>query len=234
MSTIMTRLRHAGHQGRRSPRTDDPPRPRARSPHPPPLQRDTTADMLRMYAEEDEILELKAGHATSGPARSCVPIDRAIEIVAKKGLPHRDAAPKIGGRPGVHATPSQGPRLPDDRTEQGTTMNPVEPRPRTPHRPSPAASPSAVRRRPGRACPILLAASALAVAAPVASAQPGGVLKDVAFDQNLNAQIPLTLPFRDEEGQAGPAVRLLRQAAGDPGPGLLKTARCSARRCSAS
>ena len=33
-------------------------------------------------------------------------------------------------------------------------------------------------------------------------AQPGGVLKDVAFDQHLDTQIPLTLPFRDEEGRA--------------------------------
>ena len=34
-----------------------------------------------------------------------------------------------------------------------------------------------------------------------ASAQPGGALKEVGFDQNLNAQIPLTTRFRDENGQ---------------------------------
>ncbi len=32
-------------------------------------------------------------------------------------------------------------------------------------------------------------------------AQPGGILKDIGFDQNLNTQIPLTLPFRDEQGR---------------------------------
>ena len=47
----------------------------------------------------------------------------------------------------------------------------------------------------------LIAAGALAVAGPFASAQPGGALKEVAFDQNLNAQIPLDASFRDEEGR---------------------------------
>ncbi len=80
-------------------------------------------------------------------------------------------------------------------------MNPVRPRtdPRAPRADRP-------RRRSGPAARagllILAVASALAAASPRALAQPGGVLKDVAFDQNLNAQIPLTLPFVDEDGRA--------------------------------
>jgi protein SCO1/2 len=42
----------------------------------------------------------------------------------------------------------------------------------------------------------------IAATSSPAQAQPGGALKDVAFDQNLNAQIPLDLNFRDEQGQA--------------------------------
>ena len=48
---------------------------------------------------------------------------------------------------------------------------------------------------------LLLAASSFFGATPRASAQPGGALKEVGFDQNLNAQIPLTTKFRDENGQ---------------------------------
>ena len=54
----------------------------------PPLQRDTTADMLRMYAEEDA--QLNAYHVDKTTGRVQVPIRRALQIVAKKGLPHRD------------------------------------------------------------------------------------------------------------------------------------------------
>jgi protein SCO1/2 len=48
---------------------------------------------------------------------------------------------------------------------------------------------------------LTMAAAAVVAAAPRASAQPGGALKEVAFDQNLNAQLPLTTAFRDENGQ---------------------------------
>jgi protein SCO1/2 len=48
---------------------------------------------------------------------------------------------------------------------------------------------------------LILAASAVLGLTPDASAQPGGALKEVGFDQNLNAQIPLTLKFRDETGR---------------------------------
>ena len=80
-------------------------------------------------------------------------------------------------------------------------MNPAQPRSdaRTtrPLRPRREAVPAS------KAGPILLfvAASLLGVA-PKASAQPGGALREVGFDQNLNAQIPLTLKFRDEQGQS--------------------------------
>jgi hypothetical protein len=61
----------------------------------PPLQRDTTADMLRMYAEEDVILKVKEPTRDKRTGKILVSIDRAIDIVARKGLPHRDKAPKV-------------------------------------------------------------------------------------------------------------------------------------------
>jgi hypothetical protein len=54
----------------------------------PPLQRDTTADMLRMYDDEDKILTTYHKDDKTGQLR--IPIDRAMKILAKKGLPHRD------------------------------------------------------------------------------------------------------------------------------------------------
>jgi protein SCO1 len=61
------------------------------------------------------------------------------------------------------------------------------------------------RRRRGPASSLgvllLISASALVGSSAPASAQPGGALKEVAFDQNLNAQIPLTTKFVDEQGQ---------------------------------
>ncbi len=61
----------------------------------PPLQRTTTADMLRMYDEEDAILKLKEPTRDKRTGKVFVPIDRAIDIVAKKGLPHRANGPKV-------------------------------------------------------------------------------------------------------------------------------------------
>jgi protein SCO1/2 len=43
--------------------------------------------------------------------------------------------------------------------------------------------------------------TALATVPSPSLAQPGGALTGVAFDQNLNAQVPLTTPFVDEHGQ---------------------------------
>ena len=59
---------------------------------PAPLQQNTTADMVRMYREEDEILDTYHVEEKSKAVR--IPLDRAIEVIAKKGLPHRDVAPK--------------------------------------------------------------------------------------------------------------------------------------------
>ena len=60
-------------------------------------------------------------------------------------------------------------------------------------------------RRPvtlARAVLMMFWAGVVAALAPSPSpAQPGGPLKDVGFDQNLNTQIPLTLAFRDEQGR---------------------------------
>ncbi len=55
---------------------------------PAPLQRDTTGDMIKMYAEEDAVLTTYAVDPKTKALR--IPLDRAMELVAKKGLPHRD------------------------------------------------------------------------------------------------------------------------------------------------
>ncbi len=72
-----------------------------------------------------------------------------------------------------------------------------------PQAPSPDAG--RPRRRSGPAARagliLILAGAAFAPAPGRALAQPGGVLKDVGFDQNINAQVPLTLPFVDGEGR---------------------------------
>ena len=73
-----------------------------------PLQRDTTADMLRMYREENEILETYYVDPKTKSIR--VPIDRAIEIVAKKGLPHRDGPAPKSNYPTPQGKPYQATR----------------------------------------------------------------------------------------------------------------------------
>jgi len=73
--------------------------------HPGALQRDTTGDMLRMYAEEDEILTTYHKDAKTGQIR--VPIDRAIQIVAKKGLPHKDTPKELIDKDLPYPTRSQ-------------------------------------------------------------------------------------------------------------------------------
>ncbi len=61
------------------------------------------------------------------------------------------------------------------------------------------------RRRPAtlaRAVLMMFWVGVVATLAPSPSlAQPGGVLKEVGFDQNLDTQIPLTLTFRDDQGR---------------------------------
>jgi hypothetical protein len=61
----------------------------------PPLQHATTADMINMYDEEDRVLHRKEPTRDKRSGKVFISIDRAIEIVAKKGLPHRDKPPKI-------------------------------------------------------------------------------------------------------------------------------------------
>ena len=59
---------------------------------PAPLQQNTTADMVRMYREEDEVLDTYYVDPKTKATR--IPLDRAVEVLAKKGLPHREAVPK--------------------------------------------------------------------------------------------------------------------------------------------
>jgi hypothetical protein len=63
--------------------------------NPAPLQRDTTGDMLRMYAEEDATLYSYGFDKKSG--RYHIPVKQAMKTVVAKGLlKHRETAPKSG------------------------------------------------------------------------------------------------------------------------------------------
>ena len=62
--------------------------------HPAPLQSNTTADMLKMYDDDDKVLHAEKPVFDKKTGKYYLPIDRAMQIVAKKGLPHRDAAAK--------------------------------------------------------------------------------------------------------------------------------------------
>ena len=73
---------------------------------------------------------------------------------------------------------------------------PLEPRIARPSRPRRAARPAS---RMGLL--FLMAAASVVAPSPRAVAQPGGALKEVAFDQNLDAQLPLTTTFRDQDGR---------------------------------
>lgn len=57
-----------------------------------PLQQDTTADMIRMQHEEDEVLTTFHRDAKTKELR--VPLDVAMEVIGRKGLPHRAVTPK--------------------------------------------------------------------------------------------------------------------------------------------
>jgi hypothetical protein len=60
-----------------------------------PLQRNTTADMLKMYAEDDAVLS--SFHLDKKTGKLQVPVKRAMEIALKKGLlPARKTPPKTG------------------------------------------------------------------------------------------------------------------------------------------
>ena len=69
-----------------------------------PLQQNTTADMVRMYRDEDQVLTTY--HVDPKTKEIRIPLDRAVEVVARKGLPHRDASPK--GTPGADPIPRAG------------------------------------------------------------------------------------------------------------------------------
>jgi protein SCO1 len=79
-------------------------------------------------------------------------------------------------------------------------MNPVHTHPETLGDRPPRPGRGAASAR-GMGAILLLAACSILGSTSAADAQPGGALKEVGFDQNLNAQLPLTTKFRDEEGR---------------------------------
>ena len=73
----------------------------------------------------------------------------------------------------------------------------------------------------GAGCRVGAGAAAAAGAGRSHVAKPG-LLAKIGIDQRLNQQVPLDLPFVDETGTRRQARRLLRQAAGAAGAGLLR------------
>lgn len=61
-------------------------------PYDPELQRDTTQDMLDMYAQEDAVLTTYGVDKKAGTQR--IPLSRAMDVVAQKGLPVRPNPPE--------------------------------------------------------------------------------------------------------------------------------------------
>ena len=53
----------------------------------PPLQQNTTKDMINMYKEEDEILTSYYVDPKTKATR--IPLDKALAVIGKKGLPFR-------------------------------------------------------------------------------------------------------------------------------------------------
>lgn len=77
-------------------------------------------------------------------------------------------------------------------------MTRVETSPQTPRTRRPARRPAMLVR----AVLMICWAGVVATSAPTpVAAQATGVLKDIDFKQNLNAQIPLSLKFRDDQGR---------------------------------
>ena len=74
----------------------------------------------------------------------------------------------------------------------------VETQPQTPRTDRPRRPPVTLARAVLLMCAVGVAST---LTTPMSRAEPTGVLKDVGFDQNLNAQIPLSLPFRDQDGK---------------------------------
>ena len=101
------RVRQAGHHRRRRPahRVDVAPRqPDETTPTATRRRRSSGTrppTCSRMYAEEDAILKTKEPFRDKRTGKVAVAIDKAIEIVAKKGLPHREAGQAPAPRPGI-------------------------------------------------------------------------------------------------------------------------------------
>ncbi|WP_435018747.1 hypothetical protein TA3x_000732 [Tundrisphaera sp. TA3] len=91
MRTIMTVYYFPQSASANVPKFDDVMRDQ-NQPYAPQLQRDTTKDMLEMYAQEDAILESYGVDKKTGAQR--IPLARAIDVVARKGLPVRPNPPE--------------------------------------------------------------------------------------------------------------------------------------------
>ena len=63
---------------------------------PPPPQVNTTNDMTRMYEEENAVLNIARPSVDRKTGKVHISLERAMEIMARKGLPHRETAPKNG------------------------------------------------------------------------------------------------------------------------------------------
>ncbi len=144
--------------------------------------------LQQLRVKEDHVLNTYAWVDKHGGIVR-VPIDQAIDMLAAKGLPsHNYLDDILAGR-----KPAAAPKA-------GAAPKP----PAVPKRPSLPNKEVAMRSRV-----FLIAGFCVAAAAFVAAAQQMGIpaatvpmmVQGVGIDQNLNAQLPLELTFRDETGQ---------------------------------
>jgi len=92
----------------------DPPPPALREvrerrlPPEPRLQSDPDGDMLRLRADEDQLLTRPAW-IDQGQGTARIPIDLAMEVLARRGLPATPAAPPVSARSGQPVTGQAAP-----------------------------------------------------------------------------------------------------------------------------
>ena len=132
-----------------------------------------------------------------GPVR--IPIDRAIDLIAERGLPQAGGRARTEVEVNSHAGESAARRRAKRKApEAGAATRPGRAREGTQEDdPSNRHAPRCLRCRPSRRpCRSPRRPAPQEVKGPEV-----GLLRKVAFDQNLDAQVPLDAPLRDETGR---------------------------------
>ena len=168
---------------------------------PPPRLQTYPFTTSRRCGDEERSCSSTTRGSTRTRASCGFPVERAIEVLAERGLPYRAGA----RRPAPAAAPSSAdaarPRSPKDTG--CAALTPV-PRVRSSERAVLIAIALASWRRLSsrRRISVRRRPSASVTAVPPAGAMPE-LLQDVGLDQKLNTQVPLDLAFKDEQGRDG-------------------------------